>query len=382
MAASSNFEKNSLTLHQIDSHLSSDSLAGKGKRYDKDGLQTIAKPPTLRPPPARTRLAALVAASVVIFIAYLCSIFTEKRVILSSFSRRLADTSGVSAGDLSDRCSSGSLQGTSPDTTPDLPKIASSPVKTKELTPDPDRQTTSSKSFPSVEVPGESADQLVTNNEQINFKRKAVEETKDGIQPKKTRLETPLEEPSLIPPPLDPETDALIDSVLSGGGKFLSEDFWVQDPTPLPDPAHHLEPPKRPNDHGVNVEEASRQHVGGLAQGVSPEVLENSPHLEKKWFTSAYQPMTFEHALPGGVVGAFSNYRGHLGRDRGGIVPSSMMPSALAREVGRSNTVGSSSSSSANMLGDQKHTGQASQLEGSLNDYSGDDTNTVSLIAA
>ncbi|CDI73973.1 hypothetical protein, conserved [Eimeria praecox] len=226
------------TLHCAAEVLGKSSRKRQDNGHHDDALQSSGDPTrATRPPKARPLYAALVAVSAVIFLAYMCSIFTEKRITDSNVTRKLADSLDGDEGGETDRCNPDAFQGTFQDGLWDLSEGAYWTLQAEpgQAKPVPKGPKHSIKVVPSTGAPWAAPQQIDTAKGKPIAKRKALEVTKGVISNKRPRHGgLPSEFSRSAPPPLDPDTDALIESVLSESDSAYSVDAWVNDNQQLP----------------------------------------------------------------------------------------------------------------------------------------------------
>ncbi|CDJ46425.1 hypothetical protein EBH_0066070 [Eimeria brunetti] len=205
-------------------------------------------------------------------------------------SRNLAASLGEEeCGESEDSGSTASPAGTSSEVQAAIPTPAASSVDAQlaqrgkaDLTFSTDRATGISDRTTS----GTAAQQLGTQRGQTGLKRKLEEEYKVEKEAKHLRDAEPREETQLQPgsPPLDPETDSLIDSVLSGGGSVFSESFWLLDEDPLfpsTGSSFGAEPQAVGSDWGwLNADDAAEETFNALPP--KPPILPTHPRKSKK----------------------------------------------------------------------------------------------------
>ncbi|CDJ28689.1 uncharacterized protein EMH_0043060 [Eimeria mitis] len=182
----------------------------------------------------RQLLAALVAVSVVIFLAYICAVSIQRRITFSPFSRQLAARGGGEEFDESDdSCSTESAADTSPEgqpTTTPPPDVSAEALQAQSGRSVSTSSTDTTAAASGKTVPGTAAPQVETQWRRTGLKRKGAEQSSVEREAKQLRPETTLQPP---PSPLDPALDSLIDSLLAGADDPLSEDVWLLDEPPL-----------------------------------------------------------------------------------------------------------------------------------------------------
>ena len=214
------------------------------KRQDtthRDGVQREWGRPSTAASQSRIPLlfASLFAVSAMIFLVYLCSLLMKKRITRPSSARRLAaswgrekcDEFGSSNTEFRASASSEEQQGLQDASVQLFPGLT--PVE--ELIADteytPSLEVTAGAS--ALVFPAETTGQVTTDGEQASLKRRLDESFGEEDWGKMLILDMPHGEGPLQPaPPLDPEFDAFIDTVLFGGEDPFAELGWLPSDEP------------------------------------------------------------------------------------------------------------------------------------------------------
>ncbi|CDJ52446.1 hypothetical protein EBH_0049770 [Eimeria brunetti] len=280
MATDSLFGDTPFVFFLSSAHAIPASLGGRGIINKRTQLQKsaseVARPPMTR----RSLVAAFVAVSAVIFLTYVCTFSSGKRLTASPSLRRLAARQDGGACEESEDSSSvdshadTSTEGDQAVLTPLTPVVQD--LHTQRGNAGPTSQTeTTTLPFGGKTFEGATS-QPETQRTQTSHKRKGEEQSKVGTGAKQLRLEQPSEETlaqsSL--PPLDPELESLIDSVLSRGGYAFSEAFWLADADPLHSTADPSTDSKLPPSGGDS--ELPREDIGSLG---TADALSTQPSM-------------------------------------------------------------------------------------------------------
>ncbi|CDJ52128.1 hypothetical protein EBH_0002840 [Eimeria brunetti] len=224
-------------------------------------------------------LSAFAAVTAVVFFAYLCSSLIRRRTDTFSFGRKLATRSSKPEGS-----SSGKSEETSSDKSDDSESCATDTHEVPGASRDPPSPLTPTSREPFAIESGHGESEIVspretvswarneglshaveqqlgTAGEQVSVKRKGIENASVERVAKLSKLEQPIQEtpPAAPPPPLDPDTEFLIDSILSEGTTALFQGMWV-----LGDAAADIASSELHSEHAV----PSREHLQQQGQAV------------------------------------------------------------------------------------------------------------------
>ncbi|CDJ52444.1 hypothetical protein EBH_0049750 [Eimeria brunetti] len=198
-------------------------------------FQNSARPATATRPPRtpRSSLIGFVAVSAVVFLAYLCAVSIGKRIAAPPFSRRLAASLGGGECDVpEDSRSAGSATDTPfegrPAVTADLHAVVEALGAHPEDT-GPDSLTGTIAAAPWRTISRTANPQQEVQRRQPHLSGRGKEQRKQEKEAKPVKF-TPVGNETQLqstPPPLDPDIEALIESVLSGVEDAFVEDVWL-----------------------------------------------------------------------------------------------------------------------------------------------------------